>query len=83
MTRSGGGTSDPLAGRTVFISGGSRGIGLEIGRSLARAGAQIALIAKTEKPSPVLPDAGQVEATRNTSEATASRRNATGGAMSQ
>jgi hypothetical protein len=28
-------------------------------------------------------DAGQVEATRNTSEATASRRNATGGAMSQ
>jgi citronellol/citronellal dehydrogenase len=55
MTGSEGGTSDPLAGRTAFISGGSRGIGLEIGRSLARAGAHIALMAKTEKPSPVLP----------------------------
>jgi citronellol/citronellal dehydrogenase len=48
-------TSDPLAGRVAFISGGSRGIGLEIGRSLARAGAYIALIAKTDKPNPKLP----------------------------
>jgi citronellol/citronellal dehydrogenase len=46
---------DPLAGRTAFISGGSRGIGLEIARMLARAGANIALIAKTETPNPTLP----------------------------
>ncbi len=47
--------SDPLVGRIAFISGGSRGIGLAIGRSLARAGAHIALIAKTDKPNPKLP----------------------------
>jgi NAD(P)-dependent dehydrogenase (short-subunit alcohol dehydrogenase family) len=47
--------ADPLAGRTAFISGGSRGIGLAIARSLARAGANIALIAKTDKPNPKLP----------------------------
>jgi citronellol/citronellal dehydrogenase len=46
---------DPLAGRTAFISGGSRGIGLEIARMLARAGANIALIAKTDTPNPKLP----------------------------
>ena len=44
-----------LAVRTAFISGASRGIGLEIARSLARAGANIALIAKTEEPNPKLP----------------------------
>lgn len=46
---------DPLEGRTAFISGGSRGIGLEIARMLARAGANIALIAKTGAPDPRLP----------------------------
>ena len=46
---------DPLAGSTAFISGGSRGIGLEIARTLARAGANIALIAKTDTPNPKLP----------------------------
>ena len=46
---------DPLTGRTAFISGGSRGIGLEIARTLARAGANIALIAKTDTPNPKLP----------------------------
>jgi citronellol/citronellal dehydrogenase len=46
---------DPLAGRTAFVSGGSRGIGLEIARTLARAGANIALIAKTDTPDPKLP----------------------------
>jgi citronellol/citronellal dehydrogenase len=46
---------DVLAGRTVFISGGSRGIGLAIARVLARAGANIALIAKTEVADPRLP----------------------------
>jgi citronellol/citronellal dehydrogenase len=47
--------ADPLSGRTAFISGGSRGIGLSIARSLARAGANIALIAKTDAPNPKLP----------------------------
>ena len=46
---------DPLAGRTAFISGGSRGIGLEIARMLAAAGMNIALIAKTDAPDPKLP----------------------------
>lgn len=47
--------SDALAGRTAFISGASRGIGREIAKTLARAGANIALIAKTDKPNPKLP----------------------------
>jgi citronellol/citronellal dehydrogenase len=47
--------TDPLRGRTAFISGGSRGIGLEIARMLAEAGANIALIAKTDTPNPKLP----------------------------
>jgi citronellol/citronellal dehydrogenase len=46
---------DPLVGRTAFISGGSRGIGLAIARVLARAGANVALIAKTDTPNPKLP----------------------------
>jgi citronellol/citronellal dehydrogenase len=46
---------DPLAGHTAFISGASRGIGLEIARMLARGGANIALIAKTDTPNPKLP----------------------------
>lgn len=47
--------TDALAGKTAFISGGSRGIGLEIARTLARAGANIAMIAKTDTPNPKLP----------------------------
>jgi NAD(P)-dependent dehydrogenase (short-subunit alcohol dehydrogenase family) len=47
--------ADPLNGRTAFISGGSRGIGLAIARELARAGANVALIAKTDTPHPKLP----------------------------
>ena len=42
-------------GRRVFISGGSRGIGLAIARKLAEGGAKIALIAKTDEPDPRLP----------------------------
>lgn len=45
----------PLAGRTAFISGGSRGIGLEIAKVLASDGANVALIAKTDTPNPKLP----------------------------
>jgi citronellol/citronellal dehydrogenase len=45
----------PLAGRTVLMSGGSRGIGLAIAVRAASDGANIALIAKTDQPDPRLP----------------------------
>jgi citronellol/citronellal dehydrogenase len=45
----------PLAGRTLFISGASRGIGLAIALRAARDGANVALIAKTGEPHPKLP----------------------------
>ena len=44
-----------LNGRTIFMSGGSRGIGLAIGVRAARDGAQIAFMAKTAEPHPKLP----------------------------
>src|SRR3954462_2835943 len=47
--------TDFLSGRTAFISGGSRGIGLEIARKLVAAGVNIAMIAKTDVPNPKLP----------------------------
>jgi citronellol/citronellal dehydrogenase len=43
-----------LAGRVVFMSGGSRGIGLAIAERVARDGAKVALIAKTAEPHPKL-----------------------------
>jgi|SRR3954454_22236874 citronellol/citronellal dehydrogenase len=45
----------PLTGRTVFMTGGSRGIGLAIATKLAEDGARIALMAKTDQPHPRLP----------------------------
>ena len=39
-----------LAGKTIFISGGSRGIGLAIALRAARDGARIAIAAKTAEP---------------------------------
>jgi citronellol/citronellal dehydrogenase len=45
----------PLAGRTLLMSGGSRGIGLAIALRAARDGANIALLAKTGTPDPRLP----------------------------
>jgi citronellol/citronellal dehydrogenase len=45
----------PLSDRVVVMSGGSRGIGLAIAVALARAGAKIALLAKTDQPHPRLP----------------------------
>ncbi|WP_284742467.1 SDR family oxidoreductase [Amycolatopsis sp. RTGN1] len=45
----------PLAGRTILMSGGSRGIGLAIALRVAREGANIAFVAKTDKPDPRLP----------------------------
>lgn len=44
-----------LKDRTVFISGGSRGIGRAIALAAAREGANIAIAAKTDKPHPKLP----------------------------
>jgi citronellol/citronellal dehydrogenase len=43
-----------LAGRTILMSGGSRGIGLAIALRAARDGANVALIAKTAEPHPRL-----------------------------
>ena len=45
----------PLAGKTLIMSGGSRGIGLAIAVRAARDGANVALIAKTDQPDPRLP----------------------------
>jgi len=44
-----------LAGKTLFITGASRGIGLAIALRAARDGANIAIAAKTETPHPRLP----------------------------
>src|ERR671911_860814 len=44
-----------LRDRVMFMSGGSRGIGLEIAKRAARDGAKIALVAKTSEPHPKLP----------------------------
>jgi citronellol/citronellal dehydrogenase len=44
-----------LAGKTLFITGASRGIGLAIALRAARDGANIAIAAKTEMPHPKLP----------------------------
>ena len=43
-----------LSGKTIFISGASRGIGLAIALRAARDGANVALIAKTAEPHPKL-----------------------------
>ncbi|TMH07368.1 MAG: NAD(P)-dependent oxidoreductase [Betaproteobacteria bacterium] len=44
-----------LAGKTLFISGASRGIGLAIAKRAARDGANLVLVAKTTEPNPKLP----------------------------
>nr|WP_274638496.1 NAD(P)-dependent oxidoreductase [Microbacterium bovistercoris] len=44
----------PLAGKTILLSGGSRGIGLAIALRAARDGANVALLAKTDTPHPKL-----------------------------
>ncbi len=47
-------TDKPLAGKTILMSGGSRGIGLAIALRAAADGANIALLAKTDSPHPKL-----------------------------
>ena len=44
-----------FSGKTVFITGGSRGIGLAIVKKLASKGANIIIAAKTTEPNPNLP----------------------------
>jgi citronellol/citronellal dehydrogenase len=44
----------PLAGKTLFITGASRGIGLAVALRAARDGAAIAIAAKTAEPHPKL-----------------------------
>jgi citronellol/citronellal dehydrogenase len=44
-----------LKGKTLFITGASRGIGLAIALRAARDGANVAIAAKTETPHPKLP----------------------------
>src|SRR4051794_23307018 len=43
-----------LRGKTIVMSGGSRGIGLAIALRAARDGANVALLAKTSAPHPRL-----------------------------
>ena len=44
-----------LKGKTLFITGGSRGIGLAIALRAAADGANVAIAAKTAEPNPKLP----------------------------
>ena len=48
-------TTRSLQGKTLFISGASRGIGLAIAVRAARDGANIVIAAKTAEPNPKLP----------------------------
>ena len=41
--------------KTAIMSGGSRGVGLEIAKALGKDGANIAILAKTTEPHPTLP----------------------------
>ena len=43
-----------LTGKTLFITGASRGIGLAIAKRAARDGANVAIVAKTQEPHPKL-----------------------------
>jgi len=45
----------PLKGKTIVITGASRGIGKAIGMRCAREGANVAILAKTAEPHPKLP----------------------------
>ena len=64
-------TEQTLAGRTIFISGASRGIGLAIAVRAARDGANVALMAKTAEPHPRLD--GTVHTAAETIEAAGGR----------
>ena len=61
-----------LKGKTLFISGASRGIGLAIALRAARDGANVAIAAKTAEPHPKLP--GTIYTAAEEIEAPAARR---------
>ena len=44
-----------LSGKTLFITGASRGIGRAIALRAARDGANVAIVAKSSVPNPKLP----------------------------
>ena len=44
-----------LKDKVIFISGGSRGIGLAMVKKAAQDGAKVAIAAKTAEPHPKLP----------------------------
>ena len=44
-----------LSGKTLFITGASRGIGLAIALRAARDGANVVIAAKSDVPNPKLP----------------------------
>src|SRR3984885_9037374 len=46
--------ASPLKGKTLFITGASRGIGKAIGLRAARDGANVVIAAKTDQPHPKL-----------------------------
>jgi citronellol/citronellal dehydrogenase len=60
-----------LAGKTLFITGASRGIGKAIALRAARDGANVAVVSKTDQPHPKLP--GTVHATVEEIEAAGGR----------
>lgn len=60
-----------LSGKTLFITGGSRGIGKAIALRAARDGANIAIAAKTTEPHPRLP--GTIHTAANEIEAAGGR----------
>jgi citronellol/citronellal dehydrogenase len=55
MASRAGKVSGNIKGKTLFISGGSRGIGLAIALRAARDGANVIIAAKTAEPHPKLP----------------------------
>src|SRR5215203_995570 len=65
--------AEGLAGRTLFITGGSRGVGLAIAVRAARDGANVALVAKTAEPHPKLPGTVHTAAEATAVEQTAER----------
>ena len=61
-----------LQGKTLFITGASRGIGLAIAKRAARDGANIVIAAKTTEANPKLP--GTIHSAAAEIEAPAARR---------